>query len=92
MHYKISDITRTSQPFTRQFLSSSITNIELAEYLSKKLAQCVTKEYVIVYGNYLPRNVENLDEQLDNYTQQEADTSIVFHAVHVTKRDIQSAN
>ena len=87
MHYKIYDTTRTSHPSTKQFLSSRITNTELTKYLSKKLAQYITKEYVIVYRNSLPTNVENLDEQLDNYTEQEADTSIVFHAVHVTKRD-----
>ena len=87
MHYKISDTTRTSHPSTKQFFSSGITNTELTKYFSKKLAQYITKEYVIVYRNSLPTNVENLDEQLDNYTQQETDTSIVFHAVHVTKRD-----
>ena len=33
---------------------------ELTEYLKKKLAQCMTEEYVIVYGNSLLTNVANL--------------------------------
>ena len=45
------------------------------------------KEYAIICGNSLLTNVANLDEQLDNYTQEKGDTSIVFHAIDVKKRD-----
>ena len=72
--------------FQRSSLSIKIKN-ELTEYLSNKLAQYTTKEYVIVYGNSLLTNVANLDEQLDNYTQEETDTGIALHAIDVTKRD-----
>ena len=71
----------------KQFLSAVTTKNELTEYLSKELAQYMTKEYVIVYGNSLLKNVANLDKQLDNYTQEEAGTSIFFHAIDVSKRD-----
>ena len=47
VHYKVSDTTRRSHLSPKQFLSSIITKNELTEYLSKKLAQCMTKEYVI---------------------------------------------
>ena len=50
----------------------------------------MTKEYVIVYGNSLPTNVTDLDEQLDKYTLEEADTGIVFHAIDIIKRDLFS--
>ena len=90
----VSDTTKISHLSTKLFLSSIITKNELSEYLKKKLAQCLTKEYVTVYGNSLLTNVANLvrqlfDEQLDNYTQGEAGTSIVFHVIDVTKRSIQ---
>ena len=87
VHYNVSYTTRRSQLSLKQFLSSIITKNELTEYLSKKLAQCMTKEYVIVYGNSLPTNVANLNKQLDNYTKEEAGTSIAFHARDVTKRN-----
>ena len=32
-------------------------------------------------------NIANLDEQLHNYTQEKADTGVVFHAIDVIKRD-----
>ena len=90
----VSDTTKISHLSTKLFLSSLITKNELSEYLKKKLAQCLTKEYVTVYGNSLLKNVANLDrqlfnEQLDNFTQGEAGTSIVFHVIVVTKRSIQ---
>ena len=64
MHYKVSDTTSVSHLLMKQFLSLIITKNELTEYLNKKLAQCMTKEYVIVYGNSLLTNVANLDGQL----------------------------
>ena len=33
----------------------------------------------MVYGNSLLTNVANLDEQMDNYNQEDTDTSIVLH-------------
>ena len=58
----------------------------MTEFLRKKLAQCTTKEYVIV-RNFLLTNVANLDEHLYNYTQEVASTSIVLYAIDVTMRD-----
>ena len=87
VYYKVSDTTRISHLLTKRFLLSTKTKNELTEYLSKKLAQCTTKECVIVYGNSLLTVVANLAEQLYNYSQEEAHTGIVLHAIDVTKRD-----
>ena len=87
VYYKVSDTTRISHLSTKEFLSSIKTKSELTEYLGKKLAECTSKEYVVVYGNTLITNIGNLDEQLYNYNQEEADTGIVLHAIDVTKRD-----
>ena len=91
----VSDTTKILHLSTKLFLSSLITKNELSEYLKKKLAQCLTKEYVTVYGNSLLKNVANLDrqlfnEQLDNFTQGEAGTSSL--SCNSCNKAIHSAN
>ena len=53
VRYKVSDSTKIEHLKTKEFLSAIKTKIELTEYLSKKLNDALTLDFVIVYSNPL---------------------------------------
>ena len=85
--YKVMDSTRISHLQTKDFLASLKTKNELTEYLSKKLCENLTIDYVVVYGASLFTNISDLNENLKYYSQEEADTGIILHALDASKRD-----
>ena len=87
VHYKISDSTRIGHLKTKQFLASIDTKNELTEYLSKKLEEHLSVDYVIVYQQTVLTNLTDFDQHLRSYCHEEADTGIVLHALDVSKRN-----
>ena len=72
---------------TKQFLSSIQTKNDLTEYLCKKIELHLDIKYVLVYGNTCISNISNLNPILKTYSQEEADTGIVLHAIDICKGD-----
>ena len=87
VRYKVSDSTKIGHLKTKEFLSAIKPKIELTEYLSKKLNDTLTLDFVVVYGNCCLANISSLNQELFDYNQEEADKGIVLHALDVTKND-----
>ena len=87
VHYKVTDNTRICHLETKQFLASVATKKELTTYLSRRLAGYLNKEFVIAFERTCVTNIPDLDSDLNEYGQEEADTGIVLHAIDVCKRD-----
>ena len=87
VQYKVLDSTKIEHLETKDFLSSIETKQELTKYLSGKLSQHLSKDFVIVLNGNVTSNMSDLDENLFNFNHEEADTGIVLHAIDVTKRD-----
>ena len=83
--FQTHNVTKIGHLETKQFLSSINTK---NEYVSKRTAHQLEKDYVIVYGKSCLTNLPDLDQELrTNYIHKEADTGIVLHALDVSKRD-----
>ena len=63
------------------------TKNELNTYLSRRLAGYLNKKLVIAFERTCVTNILDLDSDLKEYGQKEADTGIVLHAIDVCKRD-----
>ena len=66
------------------------TKTDLPVFLSKKVASPLSEmsiRYVTVYSTTCDTNILDLDPALSNHKQEEADTSIVLHAIDVTRRN-----
>ena len=87
VRYKVSDSTKIGHLKTKEFLSPIKTKIKLTEYLSKKLNDTLTLDFVVVYGNCCLTNISSLNQELFDYNQEEADTGIVLHALDRSKND-----
>ena len=72
---------------TKEFLSAILTKIELTEYLSKKLNDTLTLDFVVVCGNCCWTNISSLNRELFGYNQEEVDTGTVQHTLYVSKND-----
>ena len=86
--YRIHDETKIND-IQKVFLSSIETKQELTVYLSKKIATVLSErrtQYVTVFGSTCDTNTD-LDPLLADHTQKEADTSIVLHAIDITRRN-----
>ena len=69
----------------KQLVSSIKTKKELTNYLTRKLAANLEKDFVFE-RTYL-RNLPDLGKDLRIYGQEEADTGIVLHAIDKYNRD-----
>ena len=87
VYYKVTDTTRIRYLETKQFLASVATKKELTTYLSRGLAGYLNKEFVIAFERTCLTNIPDLDSDLKEYGQEEADTGIVLHLIDVCKRD-----
>ena len=76
MHYEVSDSTKIGHLKTNEFLSAIETKIKLTEYLSKKLNDIMTLDFVVVYGNSCLTYISSINRELFDYNQEEADTGI----------------
>ena len=85
--YKVTDTTRIGHVETKQFLASLATKKELTTYPSRRLADYLNKQFVIAFERTCMTNIPDLDNDLKEYGQEEADTGIVLHAIDVCKRD-----
>ena len=88
--YRVMDETKIDDLETKSFLSSIETKNDLTKYLSNKLANVFSERsirYVNVYGTTCDINIQDLDPNLFDHSQQEADTSIILHALDVTQRN-----
>ena len=72
---------------TKEFLSAIVAKMKLTEYLSKKLNNTLTLDFVVVYGNCCLTNISSLNRKLLHYNQEKADTGIVLHALDVSEND-----
>ena len=87
LHCKVTDITRIRHLETKQFLASVATKKEFTIYLSRRLADYLNKEFVIAFERTCVTSIPDLDSDLKENGQEEADTGIIFHAADVCKRD-----
>ena len=85
VHYKVTDATRIRHLETKQFLVSVATKKELTTYVSRRLAGYLKKEFVIAFERTCVINIPDLDSDLKEYGQEEADAGIVLHAIDVCK-------
>ena len=76
VHYEVSDSTKIGHLTTNEFLSAIETKIKLTEYLSKKLNDIMTLDFVVVYGNSCLTYISSINRELFDYNQEEADTGI----------------
>ena len=84
------DETKIDYLETKSFLSLIETKNDLTKYLSNKLANVFSERlicYVTAYGTTCDTNIQDLDPTLFDHSQKEADTSIILHAIDVTKRN-----
>ena len=71
---------------TKEFLVNNETNTDLTQYLAEKLVTALaTAAYEIVFGNTCKTNID-INENLLDYNQEEADTGIMLHALDFTER------
>ena len=63
------------------------TEKELATYISQRLAGFLNKEFVIAFERTCVTSIPDLDSDMEEYGQEEADTGIVLHTMNVCKRD-----
>ena len=73
---------------TKQFLSDIETKNDLTSYLGQKLALAININFVAVFRNACITNIASLDDALKDHTHEEADTSIVHHALNITKKSL----
>ena len=72
---------------TKEFLLSIETKNDQTVFLSKKVASPLSEmsiHYITVHSTACDTNIPDLDPALSNHKQEEADTSIVSHAIDVT--------
>ena len=84
------DETKIDDLETESFLSSIETNNDLIKYLINKLANVFSERsirYVTVYGSTCDTDIQDLDPTLFDHSQEDADTSIILHAIDVTQRN-----
>ena len=89
--YRVLEETQIGHLDTKQYLSSIETKNELSAYLSHKLASAMTSrsiDYVTVYSQSCLTNMQDLNPESMNHNQEEANTSIVLHAIDVTQKSI----
>ena len=78
---------------TKSFLSSVKAKNDLRKYLSNKLANVFSERpisYVTVYATTCDTYIQDLDPTLFDHSQEEADRSIILHAIDVTQRNPSS--
>ena len=63
------------------------TKKELTTYISQRLAGFLNKEFVFAFERTCVTSIPDLDSDMEEYGQEEADTGIVLHAMNVCKRD-----
>ena len=85
VHYKVTDTTRICQLETKQFLASVAPKKKLTTYLSRRFAGYLNKEFVTAFERTYVTNFPDLDSDLKEYGQEEADTGIVLHVIDVCK-------
>ena len=83
----MTDSTRIRHLETKKFLASIETKRELSRYLADKVVANLEKKFVFVVDRTCFSDLADLDESLKTYDQEEADTGIFLHAIHVCKRD-----
>ena len=82
--FKVTDKTNIEHLTTKQFLANIETKNDLMMCLAEKVETYLNNlDYVVGYGNTCITNMMNLKETLFDYNQEEADTSIVLHALDV---------
>ena len=84
------DETKIDDLETKPFLSSIKTKNDLTKYFSNKLANVFSERlicYVTVYDTTCHANIQDLDHTLFDHSREEADTSIILHAIDVTQRN-----
>ena len=64
-----------------------MSHLETKQFLTRRLAGYLNKEFVIAFERTCVTNIPDLDSDLKEYGQEEADTGIVLHATDVCKRD-----
>ena len=74
-------------PKKKHFLASVKTKKKLTNYLARKPAIELEKDFVIVFERTCLTHFPDLDENLKIFGKEEADTGIVLHAMDVCKRD-----
>ena len=85
VRYRISDESKIGHLTTKQFLANIETKNDLTKHIAEKLASSLnTVDYVIVFGNSCKTNM-NINQDLHQYNQEEADTGIVLHALMFLK-------
>ena len=87
IRYKITDDTPIGYLTTRKLLSHIETKNELTKFLAKKIEESMMRSYVVVYQHSCITNLSDLNPELRNYSQEEADTGIILHSIDVAKRD-----
>ena len=88
--YRVMDKTKMDDLETKSFLSSIKAKNDLRKYLSNKLANVFSERpipYVTVYGTTCDTYIQDLDPTLFDHSQEEADRSIILHAIDVTQRN-----
>ena len=63
------------------------TKKELTTYISQRLAGFLNKEFVFAFERTCVTSIPDLDSDMEEYGQEEADTGIVLHTMNVCKRD-----
>ena len=63
------------------------TKKELTTYISQRLAGFLNKEFVFAFERTCVTSIPDLDSDMEEYGQEEADTGIVLHPMNVCKRD-----
>ena len=88
--YRVMDETKIDNLVTKSFLSSIETKNDLTKCLTHKLANAFSERsicYVTVYETTCDTIIQDLDPTLFDHSQEEADTSIILHAIDVTQRN-----
>ena len=87
VRYKISDNTKIGHLETKEFISSIETKNDLTEYLSEKLQKALNVDFFVVFGTTTLTNMASFNPDFQTYSQEEADTGIILHALDVCRSD-----
>lgn len=87
IRYKTEDNTDIGHLETKKFISFMDTKNDLTEYLSKKLQRLLNVNFVVFFGTTTLHNMASSDPNLLTYSQEEANTRTILHALDLCRSD-----